>query len=64
MSELKSYVKKPVIIQAKQMDHDFEVQTLEGLMKGKAGDYYIIGTHGETYPCKKEIFEENYEVVT
>ena len=57
------YRKKPVIIHATQMNGDFIVKTLEGEMLGKKGDYLIIGTHGEKYPCRKDIFEANYEVI-
>lgn len=39
------------------------VSTLEGDMKAHTGDYLIRGVRGELYPCKKEIFEETYDVV-
>jgi len=61
--DVKSYRKKPVIIQAVQMSGDFIVDTLEGEMKGKKGDYLVYGTHDENYPVRKDIFEENYEEV-
>jgi len=54
------YVKRPIPIQAVQINEEFEVETLEGVMKGNAGDFLIIGIKGEPYPCKKEIFEESY----
>ena len=60
---IKSYRKKPVIIQAVQMNGDFIVNTLEGEMRGKKGDYLVYGTHDEEYPVRKDIFEENYEVI-
>ena len=60
---MKTYRKKPLIISAEQMDEDFVVETLEGTMLGHKGDYLVIGTHGEKYPVKKEIFEDNYEEV-
>lgn len=28
------------------------------------GDYVIRGIHGEFYPCKSDIFDETYELVT
>jgi len=59
----KDYRKKPVVVQAIQIDKPFEVETLEGTMKGKAGDFLIIGIKGEKYPCDKEIFEQTYEEV-
>ena len=63
-AEFKRYVKKPIPIQAKQMSEPFSVETKEGTMQGKAGDYLIIGIRGEQYPCDKGIFEESYEEVT
>jgi len=39
------------------------IKTLEGEMKGYAGDYIIQGIKGEIYPCKAYIFEEIYEEV-
>lgn len=38
--------------------------SLEGHMDCKAGDYVIKGIHDEVYPCKREIFEESYEVLS
>lgn len=55
------YTKKPVTIQAKQMDKDFEVETLEGTMQGHKGDYLVIGIHGEQYAVKEEIFGKTYQ---
>ena len=46
---------------AVQMDEDFVVDTLEGTVKGLAGDYLMLGIKGERYPCRKDIFEESYE---
>ena len=39
----------------------FVIETLEGEMTAKSGDYIIIGVKGEIYPCRKDIFEETYE---
>jgi hypothetical protein len=55
--------KKPIEIQACQMREKFEVYTLEGVMKGKEGDYLLIGINGEYYPCDKDIFEKTYDNV-
>jgi len=62
-SNFKVYRKKPVGVKAVQMEKEFEVGTLEGVLKGKAGDYLIEGVKGELYPYDKEIFEETYEEV-
>lgn len=41
-----------------------EIKTLEGVMTARAGDYIIKGIRGELYPCKPDIFEKTYELVT
>lgn len=40
-----------------------EINTLEGVMVAKSGDYIIKGVNGEFYPCKPDIFEKTYELV-
>jgi len=59
----KKYIKKPIPVIAKQVNHDFEVVTLEGLMIGNAGDYLVQGYADELWVVKKEIFENTYEEV-
>lgn len=39
------------------------IYTLEGIMRATDGDYIIKGVKGEFYPCRKDIFEETYELV-
>lgn len=39
------------------------VDTLEGVMKARAGDWIIRGVRGEFYPCKPDIFAATYEGV-
>lgn len=41
----------------------FVVTTKEGRIKGKFGDYLIIGVDGEKYPCDKDIFEKTYDII-
>ncbi|MDX1471918.1 MAG: hypothetical protein R3213_10510, partial [Flavobacteriaceae bacterium] len=52
--------KKPVIIKCKQIKEDFMVDSLEGRVKGKKGDWLMVGVRGELYICDKDIFEETY----
>lgn len=40
------------------------VETLEGVMSGKPGDYVICGIRGELYICDQGIFDESYEEYT
>jgi hypothetical protein len=55
--------KKPVTVHFIQMDEDFIVTTLEGVLKGHRGDYLILGVKGERYPIRKDIFEETYDII-
>lgn len=36
------------------------IETLEGVMRLKRGDYLLRGVHGEFYPCDAKVFEETY----
>lgn len=40
-----------------------KIQTLEGVMTARLGDYIIKGVNGEFYPCKPDIFEKTYELI-
>jgi len=46
-------------------DHGFsrKINTLEGPVDLKPGDYVIKGVKGEFYPCRPDIFEMTYEPV-
>lgn len=39
------------------------IQTLEGVMRVREGDWVITGVQGEKYPCQNDIFEATYEAV-
>lgn len=56
-------VKKPIPIRCIQIHEAFVVETREGMLRGKAGDYLMVGVKGEMYPCSKEIFEETYDII-
>lgn len=57
-------VKRPIVVHAMPIHHDFRVNTLEGNYKqGKAGDYLMRGIDGELYICDKAIFEKSYDFV-
>ncbi|MDJ1371758.1 hypothetical protein C7K25_10330 [Gulosibacter molinativorax] len=44
--------------------YSISIPTLEGVMTANEGDYVIRGVEGEFYPCKPDIFEATYEVVS
>jgi len=58
-----SVQKKSIVIHAIQIFVDFEVQSKEGLVKGKSGDYLMKGIQGELYICDQEIFNKTYNIV-
>jgi len=43
-----------------ERDH-IAIQTLEGTMRARQGDYIIKGIAGEFYPCRADIFKATYE---
>ena len=55
--------RKTALVKAMQMGEEFEVETLEGTMRGAAGDYLCEGIAGERWPIKQEIFQATYEFV-
>jgi len=60
--DFKKAVKKPIPIRCLQINEPFEVQTMEGVMKGKKGDWLMVGISGEMYPCDDEIFQRTYDL--
>jgi hypothetical protein len=42
---------------------DILLETLEGTMAARPGDFILRGVEGEVYPCKPKIFEATYEAV-
>jgi len=63
LAKAKAYRKRPIVIMAVELKEDTQIETLEGVMTGHAGDFLIQGVKGEVYPCKREIFLETYEAV-
>jgi hypothetical protein len=45
-------------------DGSVSIKMLEGTMVARVGDWIIRGVRGEIYPCKPDIFEATYELVT
>lgn len=41
----------------------FYIDTPEGRLEVKQGDWIITGIKGEKYPCKDDIFKKTYEPV-
>ncbi len=55
------YQKKPVVIDAVRCTKEERIETLEGEMTARVGDWIITGVKGERYPCKDDIFQMTYE---
>jgi len=45
-------------------DYDLVIPTLEGDLTASPGDWIIKGIRGEYYPCKPDIFQATYDLVT
>ena len=61
--DFKKAVKKPIAIKCFQINEAFEVETMEGTMKGKKDDWLMVGISGEMYPCDNEIFKKSYTII-
>jgi len=61
--KFKKAVKKPIPIKCIQINEPFIVETLEGMMKGKEGDWLMVGINKEMYPCDNEIFIKTYDLI-
>lgn len=46
-----------------QMPHAFKVDTIEGTMVGKAGDWLAVGFEGERYIIEERIFSNTFKKV-
>ena len=60
--DFKRAIKKSIPIRCLQIDEPFEVETMEGVLRGKKGDWLMVGVSGEVYPCDREIFEKTYDL--
>lgn len=56
-------IKKPIPVEAYQVEKDTIINTLEGDLIAKKGDWVITGVDGEQWPVKKDIFEKTYKVI-
>ena len=62
--EFQLAIKKPIPVKCIQINEPFKVETMEGVLDAKAGDYLMVGIEGEMYPCDKKIFHETYEIIS
>lgn len=64
MTEWHKARNKPIWVEYREVEGDYEVvHTLEGVLIAYRGvDYIMRGTHGEQYPIKIYVFNDNYEV--
>jgi hypothetical protein len=56
--------RKTATVRAVQVDTPFFVETPEGVMEAEAGDYLCVGSFGDVWPIKKEIFFATYKPVS
>jgi len=56
-------LKKPIPIVVLKINEPFTVETTEGEMSGKPGDYLMEGVNGELYICPADVFQKSYDVL-
>jgi hypothetical protein len=61
--DFKKAVKKPIPVRVAEIKEPFEVETLEGAFKAKAGDFLIVGPRNEMWAIDREIFLETYDFI-
>ena len=55
-----AFFRKVALTKARKMDVPFTVETAEGTMDGKAGDYLCLDTKVNAYPCAADVFRDSY----
>ena len=56
--------KKPIIVQATQIQEAWLVMTAHGQVQAEAGDWIVTDpVTGDTWPIKPDIFQATYEPV-
>ena len=60
--DFKEAIKKPIRIKCVQVNEPFTVETREGVLKGKSGDWLMVGVEGEMYAIDDTIFKKTYEL--
>jgi hypothetical protein len=56
-------IKKPIPQRVIQIEEAFKVDTMEGTLDAKAGDFLMIGIKGEMWPVDQEIFYQTYDLL-
>lgn len=57
------YRRIPIIVEAVKISSPITIETAEGTLNGKSGDYLITQADGAQFPCNAETFEKTYEQV-
>ena len=63
MNNIRNMGVRPIRVANSNGQVVLHIDTLEGIMEAKIGDWIIKGINGEFYPCKPDIFEKTYERV-
>lgn len=53
--------RKPLIIEAIRIKQEMTIDTPNGIVKAKAGDWLLNDVEGKQYPCIDSVFRESYE---
>jgi hypothetical protein len=58
-----AFIGTPDVVLPRVVNPAVPIETLEGRMLARAGDWIVRGVQGEFYPVKPDIFEQTYEAV-
>jgi hypothetical protein len=64
MAALRAFIGYDLPAYGPPHDGALRIETLEGDLACRLGDWIIRGVKGELYPCKPDIFAETYEVAS
>jgi len=56
-------MKKAIPVQFKVANQDMMIQTLEGPVSAKKGDYIMTGVKGENWPIDAQKFKQTYDII-
>lgn len=60
--DFKVAIKKPLRVKCVQINEPFTVETMEGTLQGKSGDWLMVGVEGEMYAIDNDIFRKTYDL--
>ncbi len=64
LQTMNDFMPSKFVFGSPESEDELIIFTLEGDHYAKIGDWIIKGLSGEFYPCKPDIFEKSYEIIS